>query len=89
MHPWSATSLDSPTQDLDGASSSEAKARSREVGRGMWRVQSPIEEKEPNDTRSKKLLETKGIATNGAIGRYERGSWPYYERSVRTLLGST
>ena len=19
-----------------------------------------------------------GIATNGAIGRYERGSWPYY-----------
>ena len=24
-------------------------------------------------TRSKKLLVTKGIATNGAIGRYERG----------------
>ena len=23
-------------------------------------------------------LGTKGIATNGAIGRYDRGSWPYY-----------
>ena len=26
---------------------------------------------------TRRLLVTKGIATNGAIGRYERGSWPY------------
>ena len=24
-----------------------------------------------------------GIATNGAIGRYERGSWPYYQEQER------
>ena len=24
------------------------------------------------------LLGAKGITTNGAVGRYERGSWPYY-----------
>ena len=33
------------------------------------------------------------IATNGAIGRYDRGSWPSYERSDATfemaLLGRT
>ena len=38
------------------------------------------EKKPTENTRhgNKKLLGAPGIATNGAIGRYERGSWPYY-----------